>query len=127
MTEWCVKAFIDPSSAAPDGKPTSGTEYLARRRAQRDNAEAALTAAETAAAELHVILGSQAAASSLVARQDRRQTGRTTEMVLNGAYLVGRTEVEDFVRLVDEQGHERARDRLELELAGPLPPYHFVQ
>jgi hypothetical protein len=122
MTEWGVKAFVTQAEAAPEVRPASGTEYLARRRAQRERAETTIGAAEAAAAEIHSMLGARAAASTLAAPQDRRLTGRTTEMVLNGAYLVARLEVPEFRRLVEAQ----RGGVLELELTGPWPPYHFA-
>jgi hypothetical protein len=127
MTEWGVKGFLADEAEAPRARPATGAEYLAERRAQRDRAETAVMAAQLAAAEIHRALGEHAADSTLAARQDRRLTGRDSEMVLNGAYLVARRAAPEFLRLVDEQRRGPGRDRLELELTGPWPPYHFVQ
>jgi hypothetical protein len=117
MTEWGVKAFLAaPAGVAP---PTSGAEYLARRRAEREGT----TVAESVAAEVHEALSSRAVASTLAPPQDRRISGRATEMILNGAYLLPRGETESFAAFVEEQDR---RHGLELELTGPWPPYNFV-
>lgn len=47
-------------------------------------------------------------------------------MVLNGAYLVHGSRVEDFKAAVEELGDAHRELGLELELAGPWPPYNFV-
>ncbi len=126
-TEWGVKGFrAAPTPDAPTRPPASGAEYLARRRAQRAAQEAGTTIAETAAAEVHEALSARAAASSLAPPQDPRLSGRATEMILNGAYLVARVEAESFAALVEEQERRHAGDGLELELTGPWPPYNFV-
>jgi hypothetical protein len=123
--EWGVKAFVEPrAAAAPPDRPSSGIEYLARRRAQRERAEASSEAVETAAAEVHARLAQSASAAVLGRPQERRLSGRDAEMVLNGAYLVPRGEAGDFAALVDALG--RRHEGLTLELTGPWPPYHFV-
>ena len=123
--EWGVKGFLAPAAAPePVAAPASGAEYLARRRAERERAEGGSAAAESAAAAVHHALAVRAAAATLAPPQDRRLTGRPTEMILNGSYLVPRPETETFARLVDEQ--RRRHEGLVLELTGPWPPYTFV-
>jgi hypothetical protein len=114
------------AEAAPARPPGSGAEYLARRRAERDRADTGVEAATAAAAAVHHRLADRSAAATLSPPQDRRLSGRTTEMVLNGAYLVARHDVDTFLRLVDEQRRARQGDGLELEVTGPWPPYNFA-
>ncbi|WP_037408861.1 GvpL/GvpF family gas vesicle protein [Candidatus Solirubrobacter pratensis] len=116
--EWGVKAFLAPPRSEPS--PSSGTEYLARRRAQRDQTEES----SEAAADVHARLAEYAAGAVLSRLQDRGVSGRDTEMVLNGSYLVPRAEAADFAALVEALGREH--QGLTLELTGPWPPYHFV-
>lgn len=126
--EWGVKGFARATSAqALAGAPSSGTEYLTRRREQRDSAAASGAALEAAAAETHARLAECAGAAKLVRLQDRRLSGREEEMVLNGAYLVDRDAIAEFRALVTELGHEHGSDGLTLELTGPWPPYHFAE
>jgi Gas vesicle synthesis protein GvpL/GvpF len=122
-----VKGFAGAArEAAPEERPASGAEYLARRRALRDRAEVERDELEQAAADVHAQLSRRAEAAVLNAPQDRRLSGRDAEMVLNGAYLVARDDAESFARLVEDLGASHARTGLELELTGPWPPYHFV-
>jgi hypothetical protein len=122
--EWGVKAFARPAAAvAPaGGRAGSGTEYLLRRRAEREAAAHADDAIAETVAGVHARLAQGACAAVLGAPQDRRLSGRDAEMVLNASYLVERERAADFAGLVDTLG----RDGLALELTGPWPAYHFV-
>ena len=127
--EWGVKGFLDLVAAVPANaavESASGTEYLARRRAARDDAEHVRIAAEHAVASVHAQLAERASAAQLGRPQDRRLTGRDEEMVLNAAYLVPRGGTDAFARRVDQLREQHAADGLTLELTGPWPPYHFV-
>jgi hypothetical protein len=124
-TEWGVKAFARPrAAAAAAARPSSGTEYLTTRRAQREQAEAGSHALETAVAEIHTRLAQRASAAVVSRPQDRRLSGRDAEMLLNAAYLVPRDEAQDFAALVDDLG--AGADDVELELTGPWPAYSFA-
>jgi hypothetical protein len=118
--EWGVKAFARSAAAEPvaSGRPGSGTEYLARRRTERREAEAAADAV----ARVHAKLAEGACAAVLAPPQDRRLSGREAEMVLNASYLVEHERAGAFAGLVDALG----RDGFDLELTGPWPAYHFV-
>jgi Gas vesicle synthesis protein GvpL/GvpF len=125
--EWGVKAFLKPpGELAPAGRPASGTEYLARRRAQREQAAASSEAVEAAAAEVHARLADAARAAVMARLQDRRLTGRAEEMVLNGAYLVDHDGAERFAAGVEALKADYAEQGLELELTGPWPAYNFI-
>ena len=122
LQEWGVKAFARPHAAAASTAAASGTEYLLRKRERRDSAEAERDALEDAVAEVHSRLTECAVASALSRPQDRRLSGRETEMILNGAYLVPADATEAFRLLVAAES-----GAIELELTGPWPPYHFVE
>jgi hypothetical protein len=115
-----VKAFASPSRPDESPPPASGAEYLAARLAQRRRAATSEASVERAAADLHTRLAEHADGAVLLPPQDRRLTGRETEMVLNGAYLVGRDAARDFQRLAEAE-------ELETEVTGPWPPYHFAE
>jgi hypothetical protein len=128
-TEWGVKAFLDPAPPVPAGatvEAASGTDYLARRRAARDDVERLRDAADAAVASIHAQLEERASAAQLSSPQDRRLTGRDEDMVLNGAYLVPRGAWEAFAERIETLREQHAPDGLTLELTGPWPPYHFV-
>jgi hypothetical protein len=120
--EWGVKAFARPAEPAAAGRPSSGTEYLRRRGAERRAAAQADDAVAEAVTAVHARLAAGACAAVLGSPQDRRLSGRDAEMVLNASYLVERERTADFAGLVDALG----RDGLALELTGPWPAYHFV-
>jgi hypothetical protein len=98
LQEWGVKAFARPRAAA-----------------ERE-------ALEDTVAEVHARLTERAVASALSRPQDRRLSGRETEMILNGAYLVPADATEAFRKVVAAES-----SAIELELTGPWPPYHFVE
>jgi hypothetical protein len=122
MQEWGVKAFARPHAAVASAPAASGTEYLMRKRERRDAAEADREALEDAVAAVHARLTERAVASALSRPQDRRLSGRDTEMILNAAYLVPAEAAEAFKRIVASES-----GAIELELTGPWPPYHFVE
>jgi hypothetical protein len=108
--------------AAPHGG--RGTAYLLRRRQEEAVREAADQAAAAAADEVHAQLSGLAVAGRRYPPQDRRLSGRSMRMVLNGTYLVDRSatpEVERAVAMLADLHPE-----LELELSGPWPPYSFA-
>jgi hypothetical protein len=131
MQEWGVKAFLRApvGATAGDGgdEAASGAEYLTRKRERRDAAVAGREATEALVAEIHARLTERAAASVLSRPQDRRLSGRETEMVLNAAYLVPVDGAEAFRAIVESLGQHDAADDVDLELTGPWPPYHFVE
>jgi Gas vesicle synthesis protein GvpL/GvpF len=125
--EWSVKAFVQaPETAAASAPPASGIAYLASRRAQREAAESSRETLVDAVAELHATLADDALAAVLSRPQDRRLTGRNEEMLLNGAYLLGRESQDEFVRRLKALGRRYAERGLSVEVSGPWPPYHFV-
>jgi hypothetical protein len=127
MAEWGVKAFAAaPGGGSPQPRPASGTAYLAARRTERERAEAGREALERVVAGVHARLAEQAAGALRSRPQDRRLSGRDEEMLLNGAYLVPRSEAEGFRALVDDLAREHEPQGLALELTGPWPPYHFA-
>ena len=131
MQEWGVKAFLrEPAAVSPDStatEPPTGTEYLSRKREQRDAVDAARTEIETVVAGIHARLAERAAAATLSRPQDRRLSGHEAEMVLNAAYLVPREGAEALRTAVEELERRHEADGLDLELTGPWPPHHFVE
>ena len=119
-----VKVFAPPPRAAESERPASGTQYLAARLAQRRRQADGEASLERSVAELHARLTDHAASAVLLRPQDRRLSGREQEMLLNGAYLVHRTETSAFAELVESLG---APGELGLEITGPWPPYHFAE
>lgn len=122
--EWSVKAYSDREAAGrSEEKPTSGRDYLARRRQETRARE---TAAEThvdAVEALHRELAQLAVAGRHLAAQDRQLGGYTGEMIMNAAYLVDHADAERFRALVEDQ---TPPDGLRFAVEGPWPPYSFA-
>jgi hypothetical protein len=134
-TEWSVKVLAE--SPTPDaGKDRgaraahadrgSGRAYFEQKKLQRTAKEESRARVERAVQEAHARLGRQAAAATVLPPQDRRISGHSGEMVLNGAYLVESARAAAFAALVEELGERHRRIGLRLELSGPFAPYNFV-
>ena len=133
--EWSVKVLAEPRTpdagagrrlrAAPEA-PGSGRAYFERKRLQRTARAETEAAVERAVEETHARLAGEAAAAILLPPQDRRLSGHSGEMVLNGAYLVESARAPAFAALVDELCARHGSMGLRLELSGPFAPYSFV-
>ncbi|MEU5796278.1 GvpL/GvpF family gas vesicle protein [Streptomyces lavendulae] len=123
--EWGVKVLTEPppEPAAPAAKPTSGRDYLRRRRADTQAHEEGLQAAEAFAQSLHERLCAHAEDCRLHPPQNASLSGARGRNVLNAAYLVPRDRSEEFVELVDRTKDEAGR--LRVELTGPWAAYSF--
>jgi hypothetical protein len=128
--EWGVKVYAgaDPTagadSEAPPEKAASGRDYLRQRRMRVRSNEDMWQRAETFATRLHETLSGFAEDSRLHAPQNPTLSGVSGRNVLNAAYLVPRSESEEFVELVD-----RTKDDvpgMRVELTGPWAAYSFA-
>jgi len=137
-SEWSVKALADPAAveaavrarsaaAAPDaGAAGAGHAYVARKREERSLRERSRELVEAAAEEVHARLSEESEAHTLLPPQRREVSGRSGEMVLNGAYLVHRSRADAFRAAVAELTETQRGVGLELDLSGPWAPYNFV-
>lgn len=126
--EWGVKAYAvasAPAESVPDHvDERPGLAYLRRRRAQLSGREQAQQAALHSAEQVHDVLERHADAACRHSPQDRRLTGDTGWMVLNGAYLAAAAAAAEFATVVRDLADRHPTIRL--ELTGPWPPYSFV-
>ncbi|MDH6486112.1 hypothetical protein M2157_002111 [Streptomyces sp. SAI-127] len=128
--EWGVKVYVETESPAraettetPD-KPVSGRDYLRQRRQRVRSHEDRWQQAEAFATRLHEKLSAYAENARLHAPQNPTLSGASGQNVLNAAYLVPRSESEEFVELVD-----RTKDDvpgMRVELTGPWAAYSFA-
>ena len=123
-----VKAYFDPTrfGGLPErDEAETGRDYLRRRQRERALVEEAATFKSECARASHERL----MAASEDARANRPQspelTGRTDEMLLNGAYLVrrGDTRLREAVAELESVYGPRG---VTYETTGPWPPYNFV-
>jgi acyl transferase domain-containing protein len=127
--EWGVKAFVGAGDRAPRQPaatgPASGVDYLARRREERDAADAARRAVDATVDLIHRRLREHALDAVLSPAQDARLSGEEREMLLNAAYLVPAARAEEFQSVVAGLTRSHEPDGIVLELTGPWPAYHF--
>ena len=139
--EWSVKLFMDtemvtawrmdqdPVLAAKRARMSEspGARYLQEKQL---NKEARRQAKQCNAALAQTI---QAQVQELcldflpLKLQDPRASGRTEEMILNGAVLLYRDRVATFRDRMEEIEMRHAEQGLAAETAGPWPPYHFCE
>ena len=126
--EWSVQIFPTSSPRPTEAPaPSSGREYLERRRSQQDARNTERGRREIALTQTHEALARGTAASVMRAPLDTAVTGRDEPMLLNSAYLVARDEEQRFLGLAEEL-HDQlvATAGLRIEVTGPWPPYSFV-
>jgi hypothetical protein len=135
--EWAVKIILDPARAGATGTepgappagetgPSSGRDYLARKRHERTTREDLLAQIDAAVRDAHEQLRRHARASALLRPQNTELSGRRGRMVHNGAYLVDAGQADDFAAAARELAEAQRSRGLELEVTGPWAPYNFV-
>jgi Gas vesicle synthesis protein GvpL/GvpF len=142
--EWSVKVLADPHAlraavrergSAPVGvgaqeagaeAQAAGRAFFARKKLERAARDDARVMIERVAEEIHATLRDQAAAATTLPPQDRQLSGRSGEMILNGAYLVEHANAAGFAALATELGRRHQEIGLDVELSGPFAPYNFV-
>ena len=119
-----VKAFFVQAPAGRD-EPQSGREYLLRRQRERDEAEEATRFKAECARASHELLAAAAEEARANPPQPPELSGRTEEMLLNGAYLVRRDDgrLEEAVAELESLYGRRG---VTYEMTGPWPAYNFV-
>jgi hypothetical protein len=136
-TEWSVKLLAEPQAlqAATHERGSgrtgadvagAGRAYFARKQLERVARVEAREIIEQAAEETHARLCEQATAATTLPPQDRQLSGRSGQMVLNGAYLVERSRANEFAAVARELDTRHHEIGLTLELSGPFAPYNFV-
>ena len=109
--------------ATADG-PGAGAAYLHRKKLQAQHRREAGDRAARTAEDIDRALGACAVAGRRLAPQDPRLTGRPDPMVLNAAYLVEDSAVDEVRDLADRLRSEHPGALIEVE--GPWPPYSFA-
>jgi hypothetical protein len=120
-----VKAYFGGAAAAPPDEPQSGREYLLRRQREREEAEEAARFKVECAQASHETLAAAAEETRANPPQPPELSGRTDEMLLNGAYLVRRDDGRLADAVVELESRYGPRG-VTYELTGPWPPYNFV-
>ena len=119
-----VKAyFATPSRDAEE--PQSGREYLLRRQREREEADEAARFKVECARASHERLAAAAEDARANPPQPPELSGRSDEMLLNGAYLVRSDDgrLADAVAALESLYGPRG---VTYEVTGPWPAYNFV-
>ena len=119
-----VKAYFAEAPAEP-GEPESGREYLLRRQREREAAEESARFKVECARASHERLAAAAEEARANPPQPPELSGRTEQMLLNGAYLV-RREDGRLAEAVAELESLYGPRGVTYEVTGPWPPYNFV-
>jgi hypothetical protein len=139
--EWAVKVFCDNENLARKAEEvsdkvkelkeemagkSSGAMYFLKKKVEQAIAEEAERMSDEVTQASHDRLAGHAEDARVTPLQSKQLTGRTEEMILNGAYLVSegqitvfRAELESLEKDYDDLGFS-------YELSGPWPPYNFV-
>ncbi|UNS96182.1 GvpL/GvpF family gas vesicle protein [Streptomyces tubbatahanensis] len=125
--EWGVKVYAQrraPEPAAAGAAPSSGRDFLRRRKQEVTARENALEEAEELGRTLHAALAAQAEDVRVHPAQNPQLSQAPGQNLLNAAYLVERERSEEFVERVEQLGgHDPA---VRVELTGPWAPYSFA-
>lgn len=139
--EWGVKVYVDASIIAQKiGKISDRVKRLEMEIAEKSGGAAYLWKRkldDAIAVEIdsttieyvqrsHDRLSSHAEDSVTNPLRDKASTGRTDEMILNGAYLVADEHLEAFRTELADLGAEYGFLGFSFHLSGPWPPYNFV-
>jgi hypothetical protein len=123
--EMGVKVFAgDEKSMAipPAEEAMTGRDYLNRRSREATQIAARLHQRVSAVNQIHATLSHSASSAIINPPQHPALSGRDQPMLLNGAYLVLRHRLHDFLNRADSAGG----CGLLVEITGPWPPYNFT-
>jgi hypothetical protein len=127
--EWGVRLVLDRARIAPTParvrSTSSGSGYLAGKKAQRDaTAELATRAREVVAAHYDRLA---ALASDAVRRSASELPMKGGPLLLDAAFLVPRTRTSRFRTAVARQARALGPSGYIVTLSGPWPPYSFMR
>lgn len=110
-------------TAAPAGRPSSGTSFLLRKKAEKESARD-LTAGLRAEADR---IYEELAGRATEARRRQPEPGEVgARLLLDAAFLVPAGEGEAFAAEVERLAEQLAEWACEVTLTGPWPPYNFL-
>lgn len=111
-------------AASADGH---GRAYLQQKQRERQQQRASREQRAAVARRCHGALADAACeAIALPAAPAAAPRSRDEALVLNGSYLLDRSQVESFCELVMRLARQHSPSGLKFETTGPWPPYHFV-
>lgn len=126
--EWSVKVYrsAEAQSPAVSAPSSSGRDYLLARSRDLSARSSAQEQLRARVREIHETLGQICAEYLRNQPQDAVLSGRREQMLLNGAYLVGKADQARFLELVREIADDSSTKGLSVEVSGPWPAYNFT-
>jgi hypothetical protein len=126
--EWAIKVYraAEAQNVAVSTPATSGRDYLLARSRDLSARGSAQSELREQVREIHEAFGQISAEYVRNQPQDAVLSGHKEQMLLNGAYLVGRTDQARFLELVGEIADVSAAKGLSVEVSGPWPAYNFT-
>jgi hypothetical protein len=122
--EWGVRLRIDAGHDPPrmpeQAAPTSGTEYLARRRRERTERTEHQDLVRDSARRAHEKLATRA-------RTTVPRAPREPDVVSDAAYLVAAERTDGFLADAEQLAEELRAIGMRVETTGPWPPYSFAR
>ncbi|HUR33655.1 MAG TPA: GvpL/GvpF family gas vesicle protein [Vicinamibacterales bacterium] len=129
--EWGIRVALDRTAAGAVARPkgsgrvTSGSTYLQRKKAQRDEVVHRAKRARAVAAELFDALAAHAAEARR--RPATELSAGGGPLVLDAALLVPRTRSTKLKAVAARQARALSSSGYAVSLTGPWPPYSFMQ
>lgn len=126
--EWAVKVYRTAEAQNPAAlRPsTSGRDYLLARSRDLSARSSIDEQLREGVRDIHETIGQVSAEYVRNQLQDAVLSGRKEQMLLNGAYLVSRTDQPRFLDLVREMADNSSTKGLSVEVSGPWPAYNFT-
>ena len=126
--EWAVKVYrtAEEQGSAVTTASTSGRDYLLGKSRDLSARSTAQEQLREEVREIHEALGQVSAEYVRNRPQDAVLSGRREPMLLNGAYLVSRTDQARFLELSGVIADDSLARGLSVEVSGPWPAYNFT-
>ncbi|MGE0448324.1 MAG: GvpL/GvpF family gas vesicle protein [Vicinamibacterales bacterium] len=115
------------STASTVARAQSGAQYLARKKAARDEGAERTARGRTLAEELCASLARHASAVRRRGDDGIGADGRGRSLLLDAAMLVPRAQAARFSAAAARRARALAPDGFDLVLTGPWPPYSFMK
>ena len=112
------------ASSTKRSAPTSGADYLVRKREQRDLAQARLKQARTQANRMYKAISREATAAHR--RTATEQAAPASRLLLDAAFLVPARRANAFRAAVGRHARVLEGAGLTVSLTGPWPAYNFI-
>ena len=139
--EWGIKVYCDTKKlgssllmpenpgerSKPDKHATTGTSFLLRKKKMLEQRKSMADIRGQCTSDCHNRLDVHAISSLVTALQDKELTGRSEEMIFNGAYLVNQAKAKDFHSTVARLTRQYTDLGFDIVQSGPWPPYHFIE